>query len=378
MPSLKKKKVLMIMGTRPEAIKLAPVYQTLKSQEQFFDVDILATAQHREMLDQALLAFGISPKYDLNVMRHNQDLYDVTAQSLLGLRDILQSTKVDSILVQGDTTSTFVGALAGFYQKIFVGHVEAGLRTNDKFSPYPEEINRRLTSCLADIHFAPTEKARENLIREDISEQEIIVTGNTAIDSLLWAVKNTKPTFESFFPRECLNAIENRFILLTMHRRESFGQPLLEALAAVAELAAKYPAISILFPVHLNPKVRRPVEDILANINNIHLLEPLDYVNFVHLMNRATIIMTDSGGIQEEAPSLNKPILVLREVTERPEGVLAGVAKLVGTNRKKIVAEATNLLTNDSYYQSMVNISNPYGDGTASAKLVDALKKRLC
>ena len=378
MSSLKKKKVLIVMGTRPEAIKLAPVYQALKSQEQFFDVDILATAQHREMLDQALLAFGISPKYDLNVMRHNQDLYDVTAQSLLGLRDILQSTKIDSILVQGDTTSTFVGALAGFYQKIFVGHVEAGLRTDDKFSPYPEEINRRVTSCLADIHFAPTEKARENLMKENIPEREIVVTGNTAIDSLLWAVKNTKPTFENFLPRECLNAIENRFILLTMHRRESFGQPLLDALAAVAELAAKYPDISILFPVHLNPKVRRPVEDILANIDNIHLLEPLDYVNFVHLMNRATIIMTDSGGIQEEAPSLNKPILVLREVTERPEGVLAGVAKLVGTNRKKIVEEATKLLTNDSYYQSMVNISNPYGDGTASAKLVDALKKRLC
>jgi len=377
MSSLKKKKVLIIMGTRPEAIKLAPVYQALKSQKQFFDVDILATAQHREMLDQALLAFGISAKYDLNVMQHNQDLYDVTAQSLLGLRDILQSNKVDCILVQGDTTSTFVGALAGFYQKIFVGHVEAGLRTGDKFSPYPEEVNRRLTSCIADFHFAPTEKARENLIKENISEQEIVVTGNTAIDSLLWAVKNAKPTFKNFFSRECLNAIENRFILLTMHRRESFGQPLLEALAAVAELAAKHPAISILFPVHLNPKVRRPVEDILANINNIHLLDPLDYVNFVHLMNRATIIMTDSGGIQEEAPSLNKPILVLREVTERPEGILAGVAKLVGTDRKKIVEEATRLLTNDSYYRSMVKISNPYGDGTASAKLVDVLKKRL-
>jgi UDP-N-acetylglucosamine 2-epimerase (non-hydrolysing) len=329
------------------------------------------------MLDQALQDFAITPDYDLNVMRENQDLFHISVEALTGMKSVLEDYQPDCVLVQGDTTTTFVGALAAFYKRALIGHVEAGLRTYNKYSPYPEEINRRLTGCLADLHFAPTEKARQNLLEEGVKDDSIEVTGNTGIDALLWVLKNKPADFSRALSARAQEAVNGRFILLTTHRRESFGAPLAETLRAVEEIAIRFPDTGIVFPVHPNPNVKQEAHRRLGSRPNVHLIEPLDYVNFSHLMNRAEIILTDSGGIQEEAPSLSKPVLVLRETTERPEGIESGVARLVGTNRALILEEVTRLLTDRQYRDSMTGRTNPYGDGQAAARIVRALRLKL-
>jgi len=371
------KKVLLVFGTRPETIKMAPVWMALKARPDEFDVKAAVTAQHRSMLDQALADFGLTPEFDLDVMRDNQDLFHITNKSLEGLRGVLDQFQPDCVLVQGDTTTTFVGALAAFYRRIAIGHVEAGLRTGNKYSPYPEEINRKLTGCMADLHFAPTTLSRDNLFDEHVAPGSIHVTGNTGIDALLWILANRPPQFNRVMPARTLAATEEKFILVTTHRRESFGAPLAESLAAIEEIAANFPDRHVVFPVHPNPNVKNIVHQRLGDKPNIHLIEPLDYVNFSHLMNRAELILTDSGGVQEEAPSLSKPVLVMRETTERPEGVNAGVAKLVGTNRRKIVDEVTKLINDAAYRSSMTGIANPYGDGAASKRITDILAAYL-
>lgn len=371
-----KKKILIILGTRPEIIKLAPVYLAFRENDNF-DVRLLVTAQHRSMLDQSLINFNIKPDYDLDIMKDNQDLFDVSAQALNGIKAVLADYKPDYVVVQGDTTSTFIGSLAAYYNKIPVVHVEAGLRTHNKYSPFPEEVNRRLTSCIADIHCPPTQRSKENLLAENISEENIEVTGNTAIDALLWVINNKSATFESELSKEVCDAIKVRFILVTTHRRESFGKPMENVMRAIYEIANEHPDIGIIFPVHLNPNVKKQVEKKLLNVSNIHLIEPMDYVNFSHLMNQSFMILTDSGGIQEEAPSLKKPVLVLRDTTERPEGIEAGAAKLVGTNKEKIKEETSRLLTDTNYYNSMITSTNPYGDGSASKRIVESIVKRI-
>lgn len=372
-----RKRILLIFGTRPETIKMAPVWRALRELPDVFDARTAVTAQHRHMLDQALSDFNLTPEFDLDIMRDNQDLFHITCRAIEGMKAILDSFQPHCILVQGDTTTTFAGALAAFYKRIMIGHVEAGLRTYDKYSPYPEEINRRLTGCMADLHFAPTERARVNLLSERIPTNDIQVTGNTGIDALLWILANRPPSFERVLPPRTLRAIEGRFILVTTHRRESFGAPLVETLKAINDIAVRFPDIGILCPVHPNPNVKAVVHQFLGTAPNVHLIEPLDYVNFSHLMNRAEIVLTDSGGVQEEAPSLLKPVLVLRETTERPEGIEAGVAKLVGTNRDLIIAEVCRLLMEPAYRLSMTGKSNPYGDGRASERIVATLAKRL-
>jgi UDP-N-acetylglucosamine 2-epimerase (non-hydrolysing) len=371
------KKVLLVFGTRPETIKMAPVWMALKARPDAFEVKAAVTAQHRSMLDQALADFGLAPEFDLDVMRDNQDLFHITNKSLDGLRGVLDQFQPDCVLVQGDTTTTFVGALAAFYRRIVIGHVEAGLRTGNKYSPYPEEINRKLTGCMADLHFAPTTLSRDNLLGERVAPDSVHVTGNTGIDALLWILANRPPQFERVMPAQTLAATGGKFILVTTHRRESFGAPLAESLAAIEEIAARFPDRHIVFPVHPNPNVKNIVHQRLGNKANIHLIEPLDYVNFSHLMNRAELILTDSGGVQEEAPSLSKPVLVMRETTERPEGVNAGVAKLVGTDRRKIVGEVTKLISDAGYRASMTGIANPYGDGAAATRIADILAAYL-
>jgi len=370
-------RILTVFGTRPEAIKLAPVCRALRERADVFDSRIAVTAQHRGLLDGVLRNFGLRPDYDLDVMRENQDLFHITLAALGGLRDVLDDYAPDCVVVQGDTTTTFVGALAAFYRRIAVAHVEAGLRTFRKYSPYPEEINRRLTGCIADFHFAPTERARANLLAEGVPEEAIQVTGNTGIDAFLWILANTEPRLEEVLPPAAARACRGRFILLTTHRRESFGAPLVRTLQAVADLAVRHPDVSVIFPVHPNPNVRREAASRLGGIRNVHLVEPVDYIPFCHLMQRAEIILTDSGGIQEEAPSVSRPVLVLRETTERPEGVEAGVARLVGTDRQRIFEEASRLLSDRSYYEAMSRKTNPYGDGKAAVRIVEALAQRL-
>ncbi len=372
-----RKKVLIVFGTRPETIKMAPVWMALQADREMFETRTVVTAQHRSMLDQALRDFAITPDYDLNVMRENQDLFHISVEALTGMKSVLEDYRPDCVLVQGDTTTTFVGALAAFYKRALIGHVEAGLRTYNKYSPYPEEINRRLTGCLTDLHFAPTEKARQNLLGEGVMADSIEVTGNTGIDALLWILANKPADFTRVLSARAQAAVNGRFILLTTHRRESFGAPLAETLRAVEEIAIRFPETGIVFPVHPNPNVKQEAHRRLASCQNVHLIEPLDYVNFSHLMNRAEIILTDSGGIQEEAPSLSKPVLVLRETTERPEGIESGVARLVGTDRALIVEEVTRLLTDRQYRDSMTGRINPYGDGQAAARIVQALRRKL-
>lgn len=367
----------MIFGTRPETIKMAPVWRALRALPDQFDARTVVTAQHRQMLDQALSDFKLTPEFDLDIMRDNQDLFHITCRALDGIKAVLEDFRPDCILVQGDTTTTFVGALAAFYKRTLLGHIEAGLRTHDKYSPYPEEINRRLTGCMADLHFAPTVRARNNLVSEQVPDKDILVTGNTGIDALLWILAHQPSQFERVLSSRTMKAIHGRFILVTTHRRESFGAPLLESLSAIHDIATRFPDIAIVFPVHPNPNVKLVVHQHLGSTLNVHLIEPLDYVNFSHLMNRSEIILTDSGGVQEEAPSLSKPVLVMRETTERPEGVEAGVAKLVGTNRTMIVNEVSRLLTEPTYRASMTGKSNPYGDGKASERIVAALTKRF-
>lgn len=366
--------LLFIFGTRPEAVKMAPLIKEFEKYPKDFSVKVAVTGQHREMLDQVLNFFDIKPDYDLNLMKPNQTLFDVTADALRGMEKIIDEVKPDLIIVQGDTTTVFAGALAGFYKKIKVAHLEAGLRSGDKYSPFPEEINRILTGHIADYHWAPTEKAKENLLKEGVKEENIFVVQNTVIDALFLALELLKKEGDEKY-QEFFKEIDfsKKVVLVTAHRRESFGEPFENICNAVKELSIKYPNVEFVYPVHLNPNVREVVYRILSDIPNVHLIEPLDYPYMVWIMNKAFIVLTDSGGVQEEAPSLGKPVLVLRDVTERQEGVDAGTAKLVGTDRELIIIEASKLLDDTKEYEKMAKAINPYGDGKASERIVHIL-----
>ncbi len=367
------KKAAVVFGTRPETIKLAPVVQELKKRG--LPITVIVTAQHRQMLDQKLNDFGIVPDHDLDLMQHNQDLFHITAGVLQKIQPVLAGEKPDVLIVQGDTTTTFAASLAAFYLRIPVGHVEAGLRTWDPMNPYPEEINRQLTSRIARFHFPPTEWAKANLLREGVPEDRITVTGNTVIDALQTIIR---PDYR--FPEGPLAAVrfdERKVILLTAHRRENFGTPMEGVFAACRELVETVPGTELVYPVHPNPNVKHAAERILGGVPGIHLIEPLEYQDFVHLMSRCTLILSDSGGVQEEAPTLGKPVLVLRRTTERPEAIEAGTAVLVGTDREKIVAEARLLLTDKAAYSARADKKNPYGDGKAAARIVDVLVREL-
>ncbi|MDD3846754.1 MAG: UDP-N-acetylglucosamine 2-epimerase (non-hydrolyzing) [Syntrophorhabdaceae bacterium] len=372
--------VLLAFGTRPEAIKMAPVMKTLEKRAGDFRTIACVTAQHRRMLDQVLSIFSIRPQYDLDIMKENQDLFDITAHALTGLKKVFEETRPDIVLVQGDTTTAFAAGLAAYYLKIPVGHIEAGLRTWDKYSPFPEEVNRRLLSVVADYHFSPTEWSRSNLIQEGTDPERIWVTGNTVIDALMM-IKEKQQTeaartalLDHFKTRWGIEFAEGvRMLLVTGHRRENFGAGFRDICTALKTIARQRPDVTVIYPVHLNPRVQRPVKEILSDVPNIHLIEPVEYEQFIFLMSRSYMILTDSGGVQEEAPSLGKPVLVMREVTERPEGVEAGVVRLVGTDSTKIVASAAELLDNDATYRRMSEAVNPYGDGKASERIVDIL-----
>ncbi|MFU0887322.1 non-hydrolyzing UDP-N-acetylglucosamine 2-epimerase [Kluyvera sichuanensis] len=369
-------KVLTVFGTRPEAIKMAPLVHAL-AKDPHFEAKVCVTAQHREMLDQVLSLFSIVPDYDLNIMSPGQGLTEITCRILQGLKPVLESFKPDVVLVHGDTTTTAAASLAAFYQRIPVGHVEAGLRTGDLYSPWPEEANRTLTGHLAMYHFAPTENSRQNLLRENLSGKRIFVTGNTVIDALLWVrdrVMNDKALNADLSQRYPFLSQGKKMILVTGHRRESFGQGFEQICHALAEVAANNPDVQIVYPVHLNPNVSEPVNRILGHIDNVMLIEPQEYLPFVWLMNHAWLILTDSGGIQEEAPSLGKPVLVMRETTERPEAIDAGTVRLVGTDSQRIVDEVTRLLRDEDEYQRMSRAHNPYGDGRACERILSALK----
>jgi len=369
---VRKQKIAVIFGTRPDTIKLAPVILELRKERRYFDVVNIATAQHRHMLDQVLEVFRIKPDYDLNVMRRKQTLAGITRSTIGSLDRVLAESKPDMVLVQGDTTTTFVGSLAAFYRRIPVGHVEAGLRTHDKANPFPEEINRRLTSGIADLHFAPTESARRALVRENVPKDDIFVTGNTVIDALKIAVRK-----QHTFSVPEMNAVAERrrkIILITMHRRENWGPPMESAARAIRRIAEKYPGIDLIFPVHLNPVVRDVVFRILGEVSNVSLIHPLDYLDFVNMMARSYLVITDSGGVQEEAPSLGKPVLVLREVTERPEAVEYGTVRLVGLDEERIVRATQKLLDDRHAYDAMASATNPYGDGLAARRTVRIIK----
>ncbi|EKH6435985.1 UDP-N-acetylglucosamine 2-epimerase (non-hydrolyzing) [Klebsiella oxytoca] len=369
-------KVLTVFGTRPEAIKMAPLVHAL-ARDPHFETKVCVTAQHREMLDQVLKLFSIVPDYDLNIMQPGQGLTEITCRILEGLKPVLESFKPDVVLVHGDTTTTMAASLAAFYQRIPVGHVEAGLRTGDLSSPWPEEGNRTLTGHLATYHFAPTETSRQNLLRENIADNRITITGNTVIDALFWVrdrVLSDEALRNELTQRYPFLANGKKMILVTGHRRESFGRGFEQICHALAEIAANNPDVQIVYPVHLNPNVSEPVNRILGHVENVMLIEPQDYLPFVWLMNRAWLILTDSGGIQEEAPSLGKPVLVMREMTERPEAVSAGTVCLVGTDSQRIVNEVTRLLHDESAWQAMSRAHNPYGDGQACHRILSALK----
>ncbi|HFK3785479.1 TPA: non-hydrolyzing UDP-N-acetylglucosamine 2-epimerase [Klebsiella oxytoca] len=369
-------KVLTVFGTRPEAIKMAPLVHAL-ARDPHFEAKVCVTAQHREMLDQVLKLFSIVPDYDLNIMQPGQGLTEITCRILEGLKPVLESFKPDVVLVHGDTTTTMAASLAAFYQRIPVGHVEAGLRTGDLSSPWPEEGNRTLTGHLATYHFAPTETSRQNLLRENIADNRITITGNTVIDALFWVrdrVLSDEALRNELTQRYPFLANGKKMILVTGHRRESFGRGFEQICHALAEIAANNPDVQIVYPVHLNPNVSEPVNRILGHVENVMLIEPQDYLPFVWLMNRAWLILTDSGGIQEEAPSLGKPVLVMREMTERPEAVSAGTVCLVGTDSQRIVNEVTRLLHDEFAWQAMSRAHNPYGDGQACHRILSALK----
>ncbi|HUV94366.1 MAG TPA: UDP-N-acetylglucosamine 2-epimerase (non-hydrolyzing) [Anaerolineae bacterium] len=359
-------RVLTVFGTRPEAIKLAPVIAELRRHPEDVDCRLCVTAQHREMLDQVLRVFDLRPDYDLNIMVPGQTLAEVTCLVLRGIEQVLCATRPNLVLVQGDTSTVFATSLAAYYHHTPVGHVEAGLRTGDKHRPFPEEMNRRLTSALADLHFAPTETARRNLLREGVRDGQIVVTGNTVIDALLDV---TARPFQ--FTEPPLTSLGGRVVLITAHRRESFGEPLRSICRAIVRLAARFSEISFVYPVHLNPRVQSVAGELLSGIHNVLLTKPLDYLPFAHLLKRAELILTDSGGIQEEAPALGKPVLVLREVTERQEAIEAGGARLVGTDEEKIVSETTRLLCDRDAYQRMASAPNPFGDGRAAERIVN-------
>jgi UDP-N-acetylglucosamine 2-epimerase (non-hydrolysing) len=378
---MQKKKIMLVFGTRPEAIKMAPLYHALKSLPEEFDTSLCVTAQHRQMLDQTLKVFEITPDIDLNLMKSGQDLFDVSAGVLLGMREVLQGYKPDVLLVHGDTSTTFAASMAGFYLGVPVGHIEAGLRTHDLQAPFPEEFNRQVVSKLTKWHFAPTDLSKKNLLDEHVPESMISVTGNTVIDALFWVLGRIDADAER---RSALNTFLNeqldfdwqhqRFVLITGHRRENFGDSFLQICHALKELALRYPDVRFVYPVHLNPNVQQPVNEVLANLPNVHLIAPLNYEPFVYLLKHSYIVLTDSGGIQEEAPSLGKPVLVMRDVTERPEAVEAGTVRLVGADRKRIVANVAELLDNSASYAIMSKAHNPYGDGNACEKIILVLK----
>jgi len=383
------KKILLIFGTRPEAIKMAPVFLRLK-EAAAFQVKVAVTAQHRHMLDQVLDIFGIQPDFDLDIMSADQDLFDITSRALLGLKEVLRREQPDLVLVHGDTTTTFVAALAAFYLQIPVGHVEAGLRTRDKHRPFPEEINRHLAGVLTDYHFAPTPWARDNLLAEGVAPERIWVTGNTVIDALQIVarqVSREKEKWEKYFSQEYRLSLDGkRLILVTGHRRENFGPGFQNICWALREVVEAFPDVLVVYPVHLNPNVQRPVKEILGPVSlaagggpgsRLALLPPLEYSPFVYLLSQSYLVLTDSGGIQEEAPALGKPVLVMRDVTERPEGVWAQTVKLVGTDRAKIVKEIKELLENPASYQTMAQARNPYGDGQAAMRIVQIIEQVL-
>ncbi|QGU00445.1 UDP-N-acetylglucosamine 2-epimerase [Candidatus Syntrophocurvum alkaliphilum] len=365
-------KVMVVFGTRPEAIKMAPVINELKMEEDINTI-VAVTAQHRDMLDQVLNLFNIKPDYDLNLMKQQQDLYSVTSEVLTGMKEILEKEKPSLVLVHGDTTTTFAAALAAFYQKIPVGHVEAGLRTKNKYSPFPEEMNRTLTGKLAELHFAPTDTSRENLLREAAANFKIWVTGNTVIDALLTTIKD-----DYQFPKELSKInFNNRILLVTTHRRENWGEKMRQIYGALIDLVEEFTDIEVVFPVHKNPIVKDIAHEMLGDKERIHLIEPLDYEPFANLMNASHIILTDSGGMQEEAPSLGKPVLVLRDTTERPEAVEAGTVKLTGTVHEHIYNDTKQLLTNTQEYEKMAKAINPYGDGKAAKRIIKTIKEFL-
>jgi len=368
----KKIKVMTIFGTRPEAIKMAPIVLQLQEQSDKFIPITVVTAQHREMLDQVLEIFKIKPDYDLNIMRPNQTLAGITSRVLTKLDDILDEARPDIVLVHGDTTTTFAASVSAFYHQIPVGHVEAGLRTWDKYSPYPEEMNRQLTDVLADMYFAPTELSRDNLLKENHPEKNITITGNTAIDAL-------KQTVNGNYHHDVLDMVKpgNRMILLTMHRRENQGQPMENVFKAIKNVVMSHEDVEVVYPVHLSPVVQEVAKRVLGDVERIHLIDPLDVVDFHNMSARSYFIMTDSGGVQEEAPSLNKPVLVLRDTTERPEGVTAGTLKLVGTNGKEVQKAMETLLDNQQEYNEMASADNPYGDGHAAEYILKAILKKL-
>jgi UDP-N-acetylglucosamine 2-epimerase (non-hydrolysing) len=376
-----RKKVMLVFGTRPEAIKMAPLYHALRAQPGDFETLVCVTAQHRQMLDQVLSVFNVPADIDLDLMRPNQDLFDLTSAVLLGMRGVLRDHSPDILLVHGDTTTTLAASMAGFYAGVPVGHVEAGLRTYDLAAPFPEEFNRQLAGKVARWHFAPTAASRQQLLSERVPEAHVTVTGNTVVDALLWvleriesdAVRRSAVT-RMLDARLPFRWRETQYVLITGHRRESFGDGFLQICEALRILAGRYPAVHFVYPVHLNPNVQGPVKSTLAGIANVHLVEPLEYEPFVYLLKHCHIVLTDSGGIQEEAPSLGKPVLVMREVTERPEAVEAGTVRLVGANRERIVANVSELLDDQESYLAMTRAHNPYGDGTACRRIVDVLK----
>lgn len=361
-------KVMTIFGTRPEAIKMAPLVKELEKQSDQFESIVTVTAQHRKMLDQVLTTFGIKPNYDLNVMKSNQTLSEITANVLIGLDQVMKEAKPDIVLVHGDTTTTFSASLSAYYNQIKVGHVEAGLRTWDKYSPFPEELNRQLTDVIADVYFAPTKESKDNLLKENRDENTIFITGNTAIDAL-------QETIHEGYHHKVLENIDpkQRIVLLTMHRRENQGEPMKRVFQAVRQVVDQYEDVDVIFPVHLNPVIQKAAKQFLGEHKRIHLIDPLDVVDFHNLANRSYMIMTDSGGVQEEAPSLGVPVLVLRDRTERPEGIEAGTLKLIGTNTQTVVEEMTNLLENAESHALMAAAKNPYGDGLASQRIVAAI-----
>lgn len=375
-----KLKVMLVFGTRPEAIKMAPVYHALKAKSNYFETSVCVTAQHRHMLDQVLSVFEIIPDIDLNLMKPGQDLFDITSNVLLAMRDVLNIHRPDVLLVHGDTTTTMATSVAAFYTNTPIGHIEAGLRTHNLRAPFPEEFNRQMTTKLARWHFAPTSTSRNNLLNEHVSASSICITGNTVIDALIWVLKKIEadPNLEAKIKNHIHGKLpfdwENRrYILITGHRRENFGDGFLQICNAVRDLAVRFPEINFVYPVHLNPSVQKPVNDTLNSLPNVHLIQPLDYEPFLYLLKHCYIVLTDSGGIQEEAPSLGKPVLVMRDVTERPEAVDAGTVKLVGANHSKIVNSVIELLNNASSYTEMSMAHNPYGDGHASERIANIL-----
>lgn len=368
---MKKLKIMTVFGTRPEAIKMCPLVLEMRKYSDYVEPIVAVTAQHREMLDQVLELFNIVPDYDLNIMTSGQTLYDVTTRALMGLKDVMEQAKPDIVLVHGDTTTTFAGALAAFYAQIPVGHVEAGLRTGNKYSPYPEEMNRKLTGSLADIHFSPTSTSRANLLKENVNPETILVTGNTVIDALQTTVRDDYKFADDDFNK--VLASGKRLILMTTHRRENLGEPMRHVYRALKSVLETHADVEAIFPVHKNPKVREIVREELGDLAQVHLIEPMDYEPFANLMAKVDIVLTDSGGIQEEAPALGKPVLVLRDTTERPEAVEAGTVKLIGTEYEDVLRE-TNLLLNDAaHYRSMSEAANPYGDGKACERIIKAI-----